>query len=1209
MKFYKSPGFRLERHYTTLLRNFFLTTFCLLFWNFASSQEEDIFKGELSKIHNEVKSPESWAFEKYGSPNVNMYTGTPQINIPLHALRGREFSLPLSLTYDASGVKVDQMATWVGLSWNLDIGGRISRVTNGLPDDYIIGYYKTVFNDQETQQKAKYYVKEYGSSISNPKFPNPVEAEEYLGFLYDINFNRVETQVDHFRLVAPGLNETIVLEKNDGFGFTAKALYNPRIKIQYSTKGSPAYIFAWTVTNEDGTEYKFQNKELTYRVNDAWDEGPEMMGDAITEYVSAWLLTQITSKNGKDIFDITYVQDGYEPQRTYAGSAGAAITDIIDDVYNYAAPPPIYFTSVESKVKQSFPYEIFLNSKKMAQFNLGARKDVDNIDKNKRLASIDFFDWNGNTIKSIEFDNNHYFNADGLSNANIFSNGKTYVDIRLKLNGLTIKGKDNNAYENYSFDYIDPDGVPSRSSLAQDYYGYYNGAGNNNSLYESLEIDNHSFAGADRQPNTSYGIKGTLQKITYPTGGYTEFSYESHQEYSSTVNNWEESILYMDLSSDDSTNPELYSDGEICDDFYLPPNDPWIAVESFVVLEGGEYELSLVSNVNSVEFYLVDLTNNQGNPLEMYCDFVGSNKVIQPLNMPTNQPIDLMPGNYKALLLMGNPNEIPSITASVKISRPQENVVWSNNDIGGQRIAEIRDFDSNGILAKKKMYGYNDEEGESTAKVNYRPILHSIRENDTEDGPSTQLIRYATSPKGSEPYVVYSSVTESIADATDTMLGTTRYNFYKGSKGSVPMPTPPYENWFFPNISAGNPSSKTIFKQNNGKKSLVTKDYGYYETLQRPISVKSLVVYVDNDNFQKTIFLKEHNKDTPDYYVSLEYLDTWECEEKNGGVQSPGFKGYVCEPPPYYFNPPLAGYHSRLKPKYSPYKARISKTNGAYGGLDYHRKESKFYDVNDNLVSSVATEENTVYDEGQITSKYLPKKKTVLDSKGNTIETEYFYPHQGVVEGSNALISQNNLVEVVKTQTTLNPEEDDENLISIVEKDYAGLGGAVMPTTITTKKGSAESVERGEFTYYPNGNIKSSNRIDGPKTYYIWGYDSQFPIAKISNFHPDDITDPDIKNSILALIEDCEIASNEDDGTQQAENNLRTAQNLLRSALPTSAQMTSYTYDPVIGVTSMTDPRGKTTYFEYDEFNRLKSTKDNELNLVKDYRYNLKAQN
>lgn len=68
-----------------LLKHFFFGIINFGFSNPSFGQEEeDIFKGELSKIYNEVKSPESEAFEKYGSPNVSLYSGTPQVSIPLH---------------------------------------------------------------------------------------------------------------------------------------------------------------------------------------------------------------------------------------------------------------------------------------------------------------------------------------------------------------------------------------------------------------------------------------------------------------------------------------------------------------------------------------------------------------------------------------------------------------------------------------------------------------------------------------------------------------------------------------------------------------------------------------------------------------------------------------------------------------------------------------------------------------------------------------------------------------------------------------------------------------------------------------------------------------------------------------------------------------------------------------------------------------------
>lgn len=68
-------------------------------------------------------SPTVSSLTTYADYPVSHYTGVPDISIPLYEINIDNYKLPISLSYHASGIRVNQEASWVGLGWALNAGG------------------------------------------------------------------------------------------------------------------------------------------------------------------------------------------------------------------------------------------------------------------------------------------------------------------------------------------------------------------------------------------------------------------------------------------------------------------------------------------------------------------------------------------------------------------------------------------------------------------------------------------------------------------------------------------------------------------------------------------------------------------------------------------------------------------------------------------------------------------------------------------------------------------------------------------------------------------------------------------------------------------------------------------------------------------------------------------------------------------------------
>lgn len=89
------------------------------------------------EIPDAIPSPNAASLGTYGIIPVSLYTGTPDISIPLYTFESRGLKLPVTLRYDASGVKVNQLPGWLGHNWSLEAGGVITRTIKERYDEYL----------------------------------------------------------------------------------------------------------------------------------------------------------------------------------------------------------------------------------------------------------------------------------------------------------------------------------------------------------------------------------------------------------------------------------------------------------------------------------------------------------------------------------------------------------------------------------------------------------------------------------------------------------------------------------------------------------------------------------------------------------------------------------------------------------------------------------------------------------------------------------------------------------------------------------------------------------------------------------------------------------------------------------------------------------------------------------------------------------------
>ena len=721
-------------------------------------------------------SPTAASLGRVADIPVSLYTGSPNISIPLGSLNGRMLTVPVSISYSSTGVKVEEIPGWVGLGWNLNAGGVITRSMRGLPDEHTGGFL------------------EKGLEIPSP---NAIEywKFEYLKSLAD--GATIDTEADLFYYNFNG-NSGKFIFGNNGLIYTI-----PYQDLVIKDSIQDGEIVGFRIIDEDGTHYIFG-----YSEHDLVDgiESTDLHNKyaSTVSYNSSWYLAEIISSNLTDTISFSYTNHNFTQYSPVSESKEIAVEDIQN--YQTGQTMSLGLTSKSYGIMDISGKKLTKISSNIERVFISnsSREDNTNLKKLDNICFYRMINGGSDSVMIREFSFNYFYPNGGY---------------RLMLQSV----RESNGTINlppYSFHY-NPIPLPPFNSKMQDHWGYYNGAYKNvnlNSMLPMMDYNGVTLDGAIRDPNPDYVMAGILEDINYPTGARKSIIYEPNK-----VKIWNGNNVTVESFSDIVTvvvpqSPTgCYADS--C--FYtIPESYVFRSGNITVSVPGREINPCIASSGTCVS--LEDTIT--GEILWFYPQW--ESKIW-------DQNFNFEKGHvYKVRVLACCEPDIQCfIHISYDYYEENTNELYIDVITGGIRIKEIHSYDNDTLVLSKFLEYDNPNDGYSSAALFSNPVYYYYTTKVTHElagmllviNEDEYLVRSANSysPLGSSngSPVGYSFVTENRDEAGEQ--GKTEYMFSQfPDNGSSGYPFAPKTDM---NWARGKPISKTDYRFDNVSGDYITQ--------------------------------------------------------------------------------------------------------------------------------------------------------------------------------------------------------------------------------------------------------------------------------------------------------------------------------------------------------------------------------------------------
>jgi YD repeat-containing protein len=1117
-------------------------------------------------------APNAAALAQYADIPVSKYTGVPNISIPLHTINSGEIQLPISLSYHSSGIKANQEASSVGLGWSLNAGGIITRQIRGIDDFNTENQYKGYLISPELPVYGSYNglygtgSTGTGSTILDPfieVYCQPgrlsIDGMTYIPGTSSCSVEQVaDTESDLYSFNFGKFSGKFVVNK-DG----STVLYTPDSGIIIKVINTNN----WQATTNDGIIYKFAEKEYTtpysYNTSSYSESLPFVKGgNASSKYISSWFLSEIRLPNGETI------NFYYNNLNTDAWSYGPISIIRAQQVpghinCSYDNERLNSYNLQYTKSSSQNNNECYLNSivwlGGSINFSYSDRDDIDASvsQKSKKIETISIkkldgtlpFNSNGTEISRIKF-NYTYFNSQD------YNNTYKYLSLRLKLDSLSIDDKV------YGFNYINPNSLSKKNSNSIDHWGYFNNQAN------LSEITQGSYGNTYKVP---YFIPELLVVGEGLLQG-TKFYEGANRKCNPTV------LTNGMLSSIQYPTKGLVSFEFEPNTFLLNLNDP---NTSYGLLEYDDvYDDQLITAVD----YAYDAHN------------CGISQCY-----PNNNH------KSKTFVLTGTTVVAVKFQYYPYGSQPSSYVVPTDTNGNGKSFGSITRIDGGGTFSKSYYFIKNDitETYEEFITLAAGTYVLSVFSNAQNFG-STAMVDYSVEKDlANEKVVVGGGVrVKKITSQKNTRVFDYNQDENEQKTSGILLVEPNYGyinyNMFECFIS---------FLRESSPASALSESVATvgYSCVKESIS--------DQIDTSHTISKYKNNKEFRSRGSNIPVLP----EFGNGILLEERFlKNSIT-----LYKKNYNYIDALVKPYeyYNTYFLRLSFAFGNYYAVNYYKIKPAWWKLISETTQSYYYNEVGVLNinESKIDFEYNPdnyliKQTTSEDSDGHITETKIYYPDDVLnvnsLPGEILTDPDYNAINVLKSQNRKNipiqtDNKDNGQLLSTrtIYRDWKASANSVVrivePQFIKTLKGvyhATTNPYQTRTTFYDYdtyGNPLEVGQSSGQHTSYLWGYGNQLPVAKVDNASYSELTGTGI---VLSTINS---AATDDQTMRNELNKLRTLSNSF---------VTTYTYKPLIGLTSETDPKGYTIYYEYDDFNRLEYIRDAEGKILSKHEYHYKGQ-